>query len=244
MIGHDLDRDAVRTFRVSRIRSDIRFATRRERDFRLPAEFDVEQHRVPRPWQVGSVGMARVAVSGDTAWWVKRTLSDAGVRRGRRIRDGLRECGASGRLGPAPERSGDPAGADGARREVADGLARSARRTPATPPVPARGSGGTRRPPRPSDRSARSCPSGSVSSRHCSRTSSPRAAKIATRPWTLRRSRPVLAPPRGAAGSPVAPEPRQLRRWLLHGVRDAFEDAGTVHVDKELYGDVFRNHRS
>ena len=35
----------IRTFRVSRIRGDIRFATRRERDFRLPADFDVDAHR-------------------------------------------------------------------------------------------------------------------------------------------------------------------------------------------------------
>ncbi len=79
VIGQDLDRDTVRTFKVSRIRGDIRFATRRERDFRVPPEFDVEEHRVPRPWQIGeSVGTARIAVSDDTAWWVERTLSDAG----------------------------------------------------------------------------------------------------------------------------------------------------------------------
>ncbi len=80
VIGHDLDREATRTFRISRIRSDIRFATRRERDFRLPAEFDVEAHRVPRPWQIGeSIGTAQIEVQGDTAWWVHRTLADAGV---------------------------------------------------------------------------------------------------------------------------------------------------------------------
>jgi predicted DNA-binding transcriptional regulator YafY len=79
VIGHDVDRDAIRTFRVSRIRSDIRFATRRERDFRLPPDFDVDEHRVPRPWQIGQeAGIARVGVQGDTAWWVHRTLSDAG----------------------------------------------------------------------------------------------------------------------------------------------------------------------
>ena len=79
VIGHDLDRDATRTFRVSRIRSDIRFATRRERDFRLPPDFDVEAHRVPRPWQIGAPTMqARIAVQEDTAWWVHRTLADAG----------------------------------------------------------------------------------------------------------------------------------------------------------------------
>jgi proteasome accessory factor C len=80
VIGHDLDRDTTRTFKVSRIRGDIRFATRRERDFRIPPDFDVEQHRIPRPWQIGEpVGRARIAVSEDTAWWVERTLRDAGV---------------------------------------------------------------------------------------------------------------------------------------------------------------------
>ena len=79
VIGHDLERETVRTFKVSRIRGDIRFATRRERDFRVPADFDVEEHRIPRPWQIGeAVGTARIAVSGDTAWWVERTLADAG----------------------------------------------------------------------------------------------------------------------------------------------------------------------
>ncbi len=79
VVGHDLDRGTTRTFKVSRIRGDIRFATRRERDFRTPADFDVEQHRIPRPWQIGEiVGHARIAVSDDTAWWVERTLSDAG----------------------------------------------------------------------------------------------------------------------------------------------------------------------
>ncbi len=87
VVGHDLDRDTTRTFKVSRIRGDIRFATRRERDFRTPADFDVEEHRIPRPWQIGdTVGRARIAVSGDTAWWVERTLSDAGT-----VEDGVFE---------------------------------------------------------------------------------------------------------------------------------------------------------
>ena len=87
VIGHDLERDTTRTFKVSRIRGDIRFATRRERDFRIPPDFDVEKHRVPRPWQIGeTAGRARIAVSGDTAWWVERTLADAGV-----VEDGVFE---------------------------------------------------------------------------------------------------------------------------------------------------------
>ncbi len=65
LIGFDLDRSAVRTFRVSRIRGDIRFATRRERDFRMPADgFDPAEYRGPgtvavrRPGR-GSGGRAR-----------------------------------------------------------------------------------------------------------------------------------------------------------------------------------------
>jgi len=87
VVGHDLDRKTERTFKVSRIRGDIRFATRRERDFRTPADFDVEKHRIPRPWQIGEkIGTARIAVSDDTAWWVARTLSDAGT-----VEDGVFE---------------------------------------------------------------------------------------------------------------------------------------------------------
>src|SRR5213078_4885863 len=65
--GLDLDAEAERTFRVSRIR--------RERDFRLPAEFDVDRYRGRPPWQIGdAAGDARIEVAGDTAWWVERTF--------------------------------------------------------------------------------------------------------------------------------------------------------------------------
>jgi proteasome accessory factor BC len=79
VVGQDLDNEDVRTFRVSRIRSDIRFATRRERDFRLPPDFDVDAYRVGEDWQHGPVvGTAKIEVTGDTAWWVHRTLREAG----------------------------------------------------------------------------------------------------------------------------------------------------------------------
>ncbi|HET8607837.1 MAG TPA: WYL domain-containing protein [Gaiellaceae bacterium] len=73
VIGRDLDRDAIRTFRVSRVRSDIRFATRRERDFRLPGDFDLAAFRGRAKWQFGDLaGEARIEVAPDTAWWVER----------------------------------------------------------------------------------------------------------------------------------------------------------------------------
>jgi proteasome accessory factor C len=84
VVGQDLVREDIRTFRVSRIRGDIRFATRRERDFRLPAEFDIEPFRDRPPWQIGDLaGEARIEVAGDTAWWVERTYGDHG-----RLEDG------------------------------------------------------------------------------------------------------------------------------------------------------------
>jgi proteasome accessory factor C len=79
VVGHDLDRDDIRTFRVSRIRGDIKFATRRERDFRVPTDFDIEQYRGRPPWQIGDiVGEARIEVRGDTAWWVQRAYGATG----------------------------------------------------------------------------------------------------------------------------------------------------------------------
>ncbi|HZT53531.1 MAG TPA: WYL domain-containing protein, partial [Gaiellaceae bacterium] len=75
----------IRTFRVSRIRGEITFATRRERDFRVPADFDVERYRGRPPWQIGELaGTARIEVRGDTAWWVRRAYGSTG-----RLEDGV-----------------------------------------------------------------------------------------------------------------------------------------------------------
>jgi proteasome accessory factor C len=85
VIGQDLDRADIRTFRVSRIRNEIKFATRRERDFRTPTDFDIEQYRGRPPWQIGdTIGEARIEVRGDTAWWVQRAYGETG-----RLEDGV-----------------------------------------------------------------------------------------------------------------------------------------------------------
>src|SRR6266545_4932834 len=84
VIGHDVDRGDIRTFRVSRIRGDIRFATRRERDFRTPTDFDIDVYRGRPPWQIGDIaGVARIELAGDTAWWVERAYGSAGRLDGR-----------------------------------------------------------------------------------------------------------------------------------------------------------------
>jgi proteasome accessory factor C len=80
VVGADLDDDGkVKKFRVSRIRGEIRFATRRERDFRVPTEFDIDDYVGRPPWQVGDIlGEARIEVGHDTAWWVERVYGEAG----------------------------------------------------------------------------------------------------------------------------------------------------------------------
>src|SRR6476661_8673927 len=65
VVGRDHGSDAIRTFKVLRIRKDIKFATRRERDFRLPKDFEAAAHRPPPPWQMGEIaGEARIELSG------------------------------------------------------------------------------------------------------------------------------------------------------------------------------------
>jgi proteasome accessory factor BC len=75
VVGFDLDRKDIRTFRVSRIRGDIRFATRRERDFRPPENFDPTEYRRRQDWQYGDPGgQAEIELDPDTAWWAERVI--------------------------------------------------------------------------------------------------------------------------------------------------------------------------
>jgi proteasome accessory factor BC len=77
VVGWDQGRKDMRTFRVSRIQGDIRFATRRERDFRIPEDFDASMYRGLAPWQRGDlVGEARVELADDLTWIVERAFSD------------------------------------------------------------------------------------------------------------------------------------------------------------------------
>ena len=120
VVGHDLDRDATRTFRVARIRSDIRFATRRERDFRLPADFDVEAHRIARPWQIGPQCRSRTDRRPGRHGMVGAAHA-LRRRRGRRrgLRDGLCDRRAARLVDPATERQSGAARAGRAARQRA-----------------------------------------------------------------------------------------------------------------------------
>src|SRR5947209_4204759 len=123
IVGNDLDRADMRTFRVSRIRGEIKFATRRERDFRVPGEFDIDEFRDRPTWQIGDVvGEARIEVARDTAWWVERAFGRAGT-----VEDGVfvTEYAGLGQLASWVLRQDGravPVEPDDLRREVADGF--------------------------------------------------------------------------------------------------------------------------
>ena len=80
VIGRDHDRDDVRTFRLDRVRGDVRFATRRERDFRVPPEFDPSAYRNRAAWQLGEVeDVATILVEPEAAWLAERTVGQFGT---------------------------------------------------------------------------------------------------------------------------------------------------------------------
>jgi proteasome accessory factor C len=240
VIGQDLERDTVRTFKVSRIRGDIRFATRRERDFRVPPDFDVEQHRVPRPWQIGeTIGTARIAVSDDTAWWVERTLSDAGT-----VEDGVFETEfASVELlaGWVLRQNGRavPLEPDELRETVADGLARLDAAHSGEPPIPAAPKRSDPRRPLPER------PTGPVAPERFGVLQALLAQLLAA--CGEERSA-VLDAAELAARFSIPLEELQDHLSLLNLVNFgggcyavyAVHEGDVVRVDKELYGDVFR----
>ena len=123
VIGQDLDREDIRTFRVSRIRGDIRFATRRERDFRVPAEFDVGAYRDRPLWQIGDGGgEARIEVSPATAWWVERAFGNAGRLEGDTFVTSYSSLGMLASWILRQDGRAAPSAPDALRREVARSL--------------------------------------------------------------------------------------------------------------------------
>ena len=73
-------RRAIRTFRLSRMRSRVTFATRAPHDFTPPQDFTIDDYLDRPAWQLGeTVGSATVRVSADMAWWVEAHFSRCGT---------------------------------------------------------------------------------------------------------------------------------------------------------------------
>ena len=241
VVGHDLDNDDVRTFRVSRIRSDIRFATRRERDFRLPADFDVDAYRVGEDWQHGACrrdgadrGERRHGLVGAADAARGRARSRTASSRPSTRRSSRSPAGCCARTA-APSRSSRRSCAP----PCAEGLRRVREAHEAEPPKLARAK--TRRDLTDGARAAR------AGRRAGALRRAPGAARLPAR--RLRRGRDAeLDADDLVERFHIPREELQEHLSLLNLVNFgggcytvyAELDGDVVRVDKELYGDVFR----
>jgi proteasome accessory factor C len=73
LLGHSHEREAIRVFRLSRIRGRVSYATKAEHDFRRPADFDPRSYANRAEWQFGDEqGVAEIALSERIAWQIER----------------------------------------------------------------------------------------------------------------------------------------------------------------------------
>ncbi|HYH46683.1 MAG TPA: WYL domain-containing protein, partial [Thermoanaerobaculia bacterium] len=75
LVGHAHERDAVRVFRLSRIRGKVGYSSKAEHDFRRPDDFDPRSYATRADWQLGEQqGTARIWLSDRIEWLVRRHL--------------------------------------------------------------------------------------------------------------------------------------------------------------------------
>ncbi|HEY2282193.1 MAG TPA: WYL domain-containing protein [Solirubrobacteraceae bacterium] len=73
LLGHAHEREAIRVFRLSRIRGKVSYATKAEHDFRRPEDFDPRAYARRADWQLGDpVDTAEVLITSRIAWQVER----------------------------------------------------------------------------------------------------------------------------------------------------------------------------
>jgi proteasome accessory factor C len=73
LVGRSHERDAIRVFRLSRMRGKVAYATKAEHDFKRPTDFDPRSYASRAEWQFGQpVDTAEVWVSERIAWQVER----------------------------------------------------------------------------------------------------------------------------------------------------------------------------
>jgi proteasome accessory factor BC len=89
LIGHSHEREAVRVFRLSRIRGKVSYATKAEHDFPPPEDFDRRDYGSRADWQMGEIeGTAKVFIRERIAWLVERDYGRYGELRPARKADG------------------------------------------------------------------------------------------------------------------------------------------------------------
>jgi proteasome accessory factor BC len=82
LVGHSHERNAIRVFRLSRIRGKVGYATKAEHDFQRPAGFDPRAYANRIDWQFGDpVGSAEIWIGRRIAWQIERHFGRYGEMR-------------------------------------------------------------------------------------------------------------------------------------------------------------------
>jgi proteasome accessory factor BC len=75
LVGYSHEREAIRVFRLSRIRGKVGYASKAEHDFQRPEDFDPREYARRADWQLGEQqGVARIWLSNRVEWLVRRHL--------------------------------------------------------------------------------------------------------------------------------------------------------------------------
>jgi predicted DNA-binding transcriptional regulator YafY len=73
LVGRAHERDAIRVFRLSRIRGKVAYASKAEHDFQRPDEFDPRAYANRIEWQFGEpLGIAEVRIGEKIGWQIER----------------------------------------------------------------------------------------------------------------------------------------------------------------------------
>ncbi len=73
LLGYAHEREAIRVFRLTRIRGKVSYATKAEHDFRRPTDFDPRAYANRAEWQLGEeMGVAEVLIAERIAWQLER----------------------------------------------------------------------------------------------------------------------------------------------------------------------------
>ncbi len=93
LIGLSHEREAVRVFRLSRIRGKVGYASKAEHDFSPPENFDRRDYGSRADWQLGEIqGRAKIFIRERIAWLIERDYGAYGE-----LRDAKRSDGAPGK---------------------------------------------------------------------------------------------------------------------------------------------------
>jgi predicted DNA-binding transcriptional regulator YafY len=80
LVGRAHERDAIRVFRLSRIRGKVAYASKAEHDFQRPEEFDPRSYANRIQWQFGEpLGTAEVRIGEKIAWQIERHFGRHGA---------------------------------------------------------------------------------------------------------------------------------------------------------------------